>query len=288
MQRLRQAISARIPQRHSDEPSTIHTILVEATKEASIQKSGSSSRGPVHWWNADVAVKRKDCLKARRLYSRSTGQERTLIYKTYKEARRALRTAIKDSKRASWDSLCLQIDENPWGQGYKMVRKKTRHAQAPLPPAEAREVIEKLFPRRPDPTPVPINPSANPAELQIPPVSDDEINFVIRKTKPRKAVGLDGVPGEAVLFLLRDHPDVFKGMCMHLFNSGTFPYEWRTSRLVLIPKGPTTPAAYRPISVISNLAKAVEHVINLRLNTFLEDHMILSPNQHGFRRGHHT
>ena len=39
---------------------------------------------------------------------------------------------------------------------------------------------------------------------------------------------------------------------------------------------------YRPISLISNMAKIFEKIVNNRLYTFLKKHQILSENQYGF------
>src|SRR5579863_9925967 len=104
----------------------------------------------------------------------------------------------------------------------------------------------------------------------------------IGKLAKRRAPRLDQVANLAVLILLREHPKVFKKMMRGILQSGDLPREWRQARLVLIPKGPKNDKKYRPISLLSTLAKAAEHIINNRLNDFLEDHIPLSPRQHGF------
>ena len=48
------------------------------------------------------------------------------------------------------------------------------------------------------------------------------------------------------------------------------------------------PSNYRPISLLPCLAKLFEKVINIRLQTFLNEHNIINTNQYGFRRGHST
>lgn len=45
---------------------------------------------------------------------------------------------------------------------------------------------------------------------------------------------------------------------------------------------------YRPISVISNIAKIIEKIIKTRFNKFLNKYKILSKHQFGFREGKST
>lgn len=45
---------------------------------------------------------------------------------------------------------------------------------------------------------------------------------------------------------------------------------------------------YRPISILPAISKVFEEAIKSRLMKFLEDHKMLTPNQHGYRRGHST
>lgn len=52
--------------------------------------------------------------------------------------------------------------------------------------------------------------------------------------------------------------------------------------MVLIPKGN---GGYRPISLISALAKGFEALIEERLRQYAEENGLLSPTQYGFRKG---
>ena len=45
---------------------------------------------------------------------------------------------------------------------------------------------------------------------------------------------------------------------------------------------------YRPISVISTIAKVMEKIAHNQLYLYLQNENILSPSQHGFRKGHST
>ena len=59
--------------------------------------------------------------------------------------------------------------------------------------------------------------------------------------------------------------------------------------MILKPgKNPTVVFSYRPISLISNLAKLLEKIINTRLTTYLEENNLISIHQSGFRKNRST
>ena len=71
---------------------------------------------------------------------------------------------------------------------------------------------------------------------------------------------------------------------------GTFPYDWKISKVTPIyKKGPKHDMNnYRPISVISTIAKVMEKIAHNQLYLYLRNENILSPSQHGFRQEHST
>ena len=72
-----------------------------------------------------------------------------------------------------------------------------------------------------------------------------------------------------------------------ILKAGVFPNEWKIAKLVLIPK-PGKKDAYRPICLLSTLAKAVEIIVDRRLQGELEERGLLSDRQYGFRQGRST
>ena len=79
-----------------------------------------------------------------------------------------------------------------------------------------------------------------------------------------------------------------------LFNkslmSGIFPDEWKCARVTpLFKQGESFDLNnYRPISVISVVAKVFERIVYYQLDTFLNSEEIISKQQSGFRFLHST
>jgi len=77
----------------------------------------------------------------------------------------------------------------------------------------------------------------------------------------------------------------------HLILLGHFPTNWKTAKVIPIPKPNkpyTDPNSYRPISLLSTLGKLFERVIAARLTSFVQQHQLIPHFQFGFRRKHST
>ena len=72
--------------------------------------------------------------------------------------------------------------------------------------------------------------------------------------------------------------------------SGTFPDDWKCARVTpLFKQGEASDLNnYRPISVISVIAKVFERIVYDQLYNFLSDEDIISTHQSGFRSLHST
>ena len=104
----------------------------------------------------------------------------------------------------------------------------------------------------------------------------------LKNTSP----GLDRVHNKHLSHL----PPDYKLWLLRLFNksfeSGTVPYEWKTALIIPIPKpnkALTSTNSYRPISLLSCVAKLMEQLINKRLQFFLEQNNSFRTSQGGFR-----
>ena len=126
---------------------------------------------------------------------------------------------------------------------------------------------------------------------RLPVVKPSELQGALRRLKPKKAAGPDGLtpvmlqrlPFKAVLFLTK----VFN-MCLALCH---FPRTWREAKVICIlkpGKDPLHPANYRSISLLSVLSKVFERILLARLSPLLGDIQAIPLHQFGFRPGHST
>ena len=106
-----------------------------------------------------------------------------------------------------------------------------------------------------------------------------------------KSTGLDKISTK-LLKLAGD--TIIESLRLKIFNlslkTGIFPDDWKLAKVTPIYKSEdkTLCENYRPISVISNVAKIFEKLVCKQLITFLENNSIIAKNQSGFRRNHST
>ncbi|CAB4016927.1 Hypothetical predicted protein, partial [Paramuricea clavata] len=105
-----------------------------------------------------------------------------------------------------------------------------------------------------------------------------------------KATGLDKISSR----LLRECPDLIAESLSYIFNrsivSGVFPDEWKHAKVAPIHKQGkrNCPDNYRPISIVSVVAKVFERIIYDQLYLFLSENSLLTNCQSGFRGLHST
>lgn len=125
----------------------------------------------------------------------------------------------------------------------------------------------------------------------VPPISSVSVSregvlALLLDINAKKSPGIDNVPNA---FLVR-----FAEWCSHyltiIYNKSLsqfeLPEDWKFSKIVPVPKNNTNQIpSYRPISLLCTSAKILEHIIFKHLSQFLEEHSIIIPCQHGFRKG---
>ena len=112
------------------------------------------------------------------------------------------------------------------------------------------------------------------------------IRKLLENLKPHKAAGPDALPPR----LLRDlAPQLASPICIlfqQFYDTGIIPQAWRDAIVSPVHKKGSKhdPSNYRPVSLTSIICKLQEHIIVSSMLTHLEDHGILNPDQHGFRK----
>ena len=121
-------------------------------------------------------------------------------------------------------------------------------------------------------------------------ISVQETFDALNQLNLRKSPGLDGISVK----LLKDTSDVIAQPLANIFNlslqTAIFPDEWKIAKVSPVFKegNKTDCGNYRPISVISVVAKLFEGLVYNQLRTFIADNSILVEQQSGFRSQHST
>jgi ribonuclease HI len=143
-----------------------------------------------------------------------------------------------------------------------------RHAFfPPLPPVTRSEPIEQ-----------PLSP------LHCPILTEWEVKRAIFQANPWKAPGIDGLPAAVWQQLWPVIGENIIELFQASLRSGKSPSQWKVARIIPLrkPGKPdyTVPKAYRPISLLATLGKAMEAVIAERLSYWVESEAQLLPKNH--------
>lgn len=255
------------------------------------RRKHNGRRNPVYWWNDDIANLRKECISARRKFSRSRGQPWNHIdHADLKLKKKKLKDSIKSSKRKCFVDICQDLDDNPFGLAYKIAMKKLK-SNNPVAPTEAAaldRIVTHLFPRQRQ-----VIWNKIPADNigAIPQISDAEIIEAGQKLQTQKAPGLDGIPNTVVKETTRSNTEYLRQVFNNCLKQSIFPSIWKKQKLLLLPKGNKPledPSSFRPICLIDAFGKLFEAIICKRLSDYVESQGALSDNQFGFRKGRST
>ena len=121
-------------------------------------------------------------------------------------------------------------------------------------------------------------------------ININEVLNALEKLKTSKSTGHDNIPAK----LLKDASDAVAPFLVFIFNTslkhGIFPDDLKTARISPIHKSGDKKIRgnYRPISILSIIAKLFEKLVCAQLNPFLTENNILSSCQSGFRKNYST
>ena len=114
--------------------------------------------------------------------------------------------------------------------------------------------------------------------------TEEEVFTLLSSIDPTKYSGPDSITPK----MLKSTAAAITPFVPRLFNLslmlGKLPTEWKTARVVPIPKSSQTsdPSNYRPVSLLSILSKLLEKHIQSHLLDHLADNCPLSDKQWGF------
>lgn len=132
-------------------------------------------------------------------------------------------------------------------------------------------------------------PTMNHKTIFLQPTDKTEISSIINNFKNKKG-GIDGINTK----VLKTLSDLLAGPLAHIINNclitGIWPDDLKMAEVIPIHKSKEKykPCNYRPISLISNLAKVMEKILHKRMLNFINQCNIISNKQYGFMKNRGT
>lgn len=120
------------------------------------------------------------------------------------------------------------------------------------------------------------------------PLTSHEIQTAIQSFENGKAPGLSGVNTDLIRKWYIKSPQYINDLLTEWFQEGAFPEELKTMMIVGLVKDKRkkqTKENTRPIALTDALGKVYEKVVDTRLMYHVERAKLLSPKQHGYRKG---
>ena len=252
------------------------------------------------WWTRDLTQLRRvyTYWRNRARTARRAGHALLELEQQAKEASKEYHDAIRKQKKAHWDDF-LADDVNIW-QAAKYLSPSGGAAFDKIPPLtkadgstmkdkfeQATELLTTFFP----PLPAVIEDEGSRpqrAAVPMPRLTMEEVERAVFAAKAWKAPGEDGLPA----MVWKQIWPVVKERVLLLFQTsldeGDLPTQWRNAKIIPLKKPDkgdyTIGKAWRPISLLSTLGKALESVIAERISHAVETFGLLPTNHFGARR----
>lgn len=266
--------------------------IIEAGTKSGLYIHPKKTNRNCYWWNETLSLKYKELNQIRRKLTRDRKKNlpTTLIIEQetlMKDKRKDFQKLIQKSKDDQWKQLIEEVEKDPWGLGYKIVMRKLKKQHINMEAETRIKAIEILFPQKRRVNWI----RKTDHSLDMRDITSDEVVTASKKLKNKKAPGLDGIPVEVIKIVAEELPEVMSVVLNNIYRTARMPIEWKTARLILVPKpgkDPSDPSAYRPLSLLGSMTKLYEQIITNRLCQELEEGNKLSEFQYGFRKGKST
>ena len=233
-------------------------------------------------------------------------------HKELKRKSKHYRKAIISAKRAHWEEYLKSMTANdiltankylksPVGDGGmpRIPTLKTKNEEGIKVKINANEDKAKIFAKTffPPPPPIQQDPEATQDDyldllLDPPPPDKEQIESAIRRLSPYKAAGPDRIPSIVLQKCLPTLADYLIQIYHTILELQLFYDPWREFTTIVLkkPDKPNyeTPKAYRPIALISTMAKVLTAIVAENISCLVEQHHLI-PNTHfGGRLGRTT
>ena len=262
--------------------------------EQAIPKVSISSKRNLPWFNHEIrtAMRKRDTL-----FKKSGLSHR------YKIARNKVTSLLRKAKHRYFQ-LLNPVDTKKFWKSVRYIDKK----QSSIPVLQCNEVsyetdeqkasiLNSFFSSCFNQSHPPLDPSSRPFD-QLHQFSSEymdctveEVRDALKRLNITKASGPDHISARMLKYTANSIAPSITELFNYSIRSGKVPTEWKTSMIVPIPKFSKTmndPSNYRPISLTCILCKLLEKHILTLMQEHLQESMVLSATQWGFRSDRST
>ena len=118
------------------------------------------------------------------------------------------------------------------------------------------------------------------------PVLQEGVKKLLKGLNPSKALGPDELHPRVIKELATEVGLVFAHLFQQSIDKGEIPKEWSLANICPLFKQDDRPLAcnYRPVSLTCVPCKLLEHIVCSNIMAHLDEHRLLSENQHAFRK----
>ena len=258
------------------------------------------SRRPTPWFTDAIQKKIKDKNHAKRVFERTGSLDDRLVFRKLKND---LKHTIRQAKLNFLQSALSQSKSNPskaaymWSCVNSVIGRFKAHKliseEISLDSVNCYFSSAALTPNHQSAQSFELPRSEQFDNNDVFSFSDVTTSTVLSHLKSldtRKSAGPDNLSAR----FLKDIAHEIAAPLTSLFNfslqHGTFPAAWKQSNITPIYKGGPVddPSNYRPISVVSVIAKILEKIVSVQLSGYLETNHLFHPHQGAYRSGKST
>ena len=119
-------------------------------------------------------------------------------------------------------------------------------------------------------------------------ITKEGVLKLLKNLDTSKATGPDEITARMLKESAEEIAPVLTSLFQQSLDTGTLPDDWLLANVsALFKKGSReSPENYRPVSLTSIMCKLLEHILHSQISKHLDKFKILTPLQHGFRKGH--
>lgn len=285
------------------------TKTLRDTIKACVKRSKQRPDGK-RWWNRDLRKIRKELNKLRATSYRNRTLTHHASHRELRNLSNAYGDMIQSAKRQHWSDYLEEMDANDIWTANKYLRNpigdggnpriptlKTRNANGNVTETNDNQEKATLFANTFFPPP-PLT-SSIPVDFIYPPplpspgqITKEQIERHVRRLSPYKAYGPDEISNIALQMCLDIITDYLLYIYRAILKLGIYYDPWREFDTVVLrkPGKPSyeTPKAYRPIALLSTLAKVLTAIVAEDIGRLAELHQLLPKSHFGGRPGRST